>query len=876
MMKRKNKIEYLVLTALMIILGTQKTLAQSDSVIVKPDIVYSTDRKTYLLGGFVVDGIKGYDDEVLRNISGLEVGQAITVPGDDISRVLHRYWDQKIFSDVTIAADSIVGHKIYLHITLAARPKISTISYHGVKKSEREDIEERLGLRSGSQISPDIVDRAKIIIKRYFEEKGYKNAIIEIVQKDDVSATNQVIVDVNIDKNEKIKVKHIYFTGVKKEYVKKLKRAMKKTHEVNKLYNLFKSKKFLPEEYEKDKGLIIDKYNEWGYRDAIINTDSVVPYDEKHVDIYINIDEGNKYYLRNVEWVGNSVYSSESLAQALKMKRGDVYNQKFLNKRLVEDEDAIGNQYYNNGYVFYNLNPVEVNIDGDSVDLEMRIYEGQQATLNNIRISGNTRVYENVIRRELRTKPGDLFKKDAIMRSIRELANMQFFDPEKIEPDIKPDQENGTVDINYKLEPKASDQVQLSFGWGQTGIVGTVGLKFTNFSMQNLFSSKNRRALFPQGDGQQLSLNAQTNAKYYQSYSFNFLDPWFGGKRPNQLSFSIFYSKQTDVNSDYYNSSYYNSYNQYLYGYGMSDYYNGYYNYYDPDTYVKIFGVSLGWGTRLRWPDDFFSLMLEATYMRYMLKSWKYFIISDGNCNNFNIGVTINRSSIDNNIFPRSGSEFTFSVSATPPYSLWDGKDYSKLAHDYRAASYQKEMQEKYRWVEYHKWKLKFRSYTALSGKTKCPVLMTRTDFGLLGHYNKHKKSPFETFYVGGDGMSGYSSGYATETIGLRGYENGCLTPSLNYEGYAYSRLTLELRYPLMLKGSTNIYALAFAEGGNAWNDIKKFNPFDMKRSAGVGVRVFLPMIGLMGLDWAYGFDKVFGTKSNSGSHIHFIIGQEF
>ena len=325
MMKRKNKIEYLVLTALMIILGTQKTLAQSDSVIVKPDIVYSTDRKTYLLGGFVVDGIKGYDDEVLRNISGLEVGQAITVPGDDISRVLHRYWDQKIFSDVTIAADSIVGHKIYLHITLAARPKISTISYHGVKKSEREDIEERLGLRSGSQISPDIVDRAKIIIKRYFEEKGYKNAIIEIVQKDDVSATNQVIVDVNIDKNEKIKVKHIYFTGVKKEYVKKLKRAMKKTHEVNKLYNLFKSKKFLPEEYEKDKGLIIDKYNEWGYRDAIINTDSVVPYDEKHVDIYINIDEGNKYYLRNVEWVGNSVYSSESLAQALKMKRGDVY-----------------------------------------------------------------------------------------------------------------------------------------------------------------------------------------------------------------------------------------------------------------------------------------------------------------------------------------------------------------------------------------------------------------------------------------------------------------------------------------------------------------------------------------------------------------------
>ena len=481
----------------------------------------------------------------------------------------------------------------------------------------------------------------------------------------------------NIDKNEKIKSKthllHRRKEGIRQETQTRDEEDARGKQAVQP----FQKQKFLPEEYEKDKGLIIDKYNEWGYRDAIINTDSVVPYDKKHVDIYINIDEGNKYYLRNVEWVGNSVYSSESLAQALKMKRGDVYNQKFLNKRLVEDEDAIGNQYYNNGYVFYNLNPVEVNIDGDSVDLEMRIYEGQQATLNNIRISGNTRVYENVIRRELHKarRPFQEGRNHAFYPRTGQHAVLR---PGKIEPDIKPDQENGTVDINYKLEPKASDQVQLSFGWGQTGIVGTVGLKFTNFSMQNLFSSKNRRALFPQGDGQQLSLNAQTNAKYYQSYSFNFLDPWFGGKRPNQLSFSIFYSKQTDVNSDYYNSSYYKSYNQYLYGYGMSDYYNGYYNYYDPDTYVKIFGVSLGWGTRLRWPDDFFSLMLEATYMRYMLKSWNYFIISDGNCNNFNIGVTVNRSSIDNNIFPRSGSEFTFSVSATPPYSLWDGKGLHK------------------------------------------------------------------------------------------------------------------------------------------------------------------------------------------------------
>jgi outer membrane protein insertion porin family len=864
----------LILTAVFTAPAARAATA-GDSVIVKPDIVYSTQQHTYILGGFVVDGVTNYDNDMLRSISELQDGQTLTVPGADITNVLQRYWRQKIFSDVVIAADSIVGQKIYLHITLKARPKISAINYHGVKKSQKEDIEQRLGLKVGSQISPDIADRAKIIIKRYFEEKGYKNATVDIVQKDDVSAAGEVIVDINIDRNEKIKVKHIYFTGVEQGDVKKLKKAMKKTHEVNKLVNLFRAKKFLPEEYKKDKGFIIDKYNEWGYRDALITSDSIVPYDDKHVDLHINISEGQKYYLRNVNWVGNTVFSTESLMRALKMKRGDVYNQTLLKKRLSDDEDAIGNQYYNTGYVFYNLNPVETNIDGDSIDLEMRIYEGQPATLNHVRISGNTRVYENVIRRELRTKPGDLFSKESIIRSVRDLASLGFFDQEKIEPDVKPNQESGTVDINYKLVPKPNDQVQISFGWGPTGIVGTVGLKFTNFSMQNLFSSKNRRALFPQGDGQQLSLSAQTNGTYYQNYSFNFLDPWFGGKRPNSLSVSAFFSKQTDVNSNYYNSSYWNNYQSYLYGYGTSGGYYNSYNYYDPDKYVKIYGVSMGWGKRLRWPDDYFSLTAEATFQRYDLKQWQYFIITNGNCNNFNVSLSLTRNSTDNPIYPRKGSDFLLSVAATPPYSLWDGKDYKSLARDYRAASYQKEMQEKYRWVEYHKWKFKLRTYTALTGRDKCPVLMTRAEFGILGHYNRYKKSPFETYYMGGDGMSGYSSGYATETIGLRGYENGCLTP-YGYEGYAYSRMTLELRYPLMLKGATNIYALAFAEGGNAWTDPKNFNPFSMKRSAGAGLRVFLPMVGLMGIDWAYGFDKVFGAKNNGGSHIHFIIGQEF
>ena len=876
-MKGMNYISKCCCTVLTTWIAFAAAHAQSDSLIhPKPDIVYSNERPTYILGGMVVDGIPGYDNDVLMNYSGLTIGQRVSVPGKEITEAVKRYWKQGLFSNVRIEADSIVGDKVYLHVKLTARPRISRITYHGVKKSEREDIEERLGLRVGSQITPNIIDRAKYVIEHYFEDKGYKNAQVNINQQDDVAGNNQVLVDIDINKNEKIKVKRIILTGVDPSRVTKIKRSMKKTRESGKWYNIFRSKKFLPEKYEEDKGLIIDKYNEWGFRDAIIRSDSVVPIDEKHVNVYINIEEGHKYYLRNVEWVGNTVYTTESLARVFKMKKGDVYNQTLIRKRLMEDEDGIGQQYYNNGYVFYSLDPVEVNVVGDSVDLEMRIYEGRQATLNHIRISGNDRVYENVVRRELRTKPGDLFNMESIKRTIREIASMGHFDPEKMEPDIVPDEHNGTVDINYNLTPKASDQVELSAGWGQTGIVGKVSLKFTNFSMQNLFSKdKNKRGILPQGDGQTLTLSGQTNGTYYQSYSISFLDPWFGGKRPNQLSVSAFYSKQTDVSSNYYNSSMYDNYYNYLYGYGSSGYYTDYTNYYDPDKYVKMFGISLGWGKRLRWPDDYFTLMAELTYQRYMLKSWRYFLITDGNCNNINLSLTLSRNSTDNQFYPRRGSEFMFSVSATPPFSAWDGKDYASLANNPKSSTYQREMQEKFRWVEYHKWKFKLRSFTALTNKNKCPVLMTRVEFGILGSYNKHKKSPFETYYMGGDGMTGYSTGYATETIGLRGYDNGCLTP-YGYDGYAYSRLALELRYPLMLETSTSIYALGFVEGGNAWTDPKKFNPFDMKRSAGVGVRIFLPMIGLMGIDWAYGFDKVFGSRNYGGSQFHFIIGQEF
>lgn len=657
--------------------------------------------------------------------------------------------------------------------------------------------------------------------------------------------------------------------------------AFKKIHEAGKLSSFLKSKKYTPERYEEDKKNLIDKYNELGYRDAVILEDSVWNVDEKHVNIYLKVDEGKKYYIRNITWVGNTVFSSDYLGRILGMKSGDVYNQKLMNKRLSEDEDAVGNEYWNRGYLFYNLQPTEVNIVGDSIDLEMRIMEGTQAHISHVRINGNTRLYENVVRRELRTKPGDLFSKEALMRSYREIASMGHFDPEQIDPKVEPNPEEGTVDINWNLVQKSNDQVEFSLGWGQTGVIARIGLRLNNFSMANLFNkNKEHRGILPVGDGEVLSIGAQTNGTYYQSYNASYSTNWFGGKRPIQFTVGAYFSKQTDVSSNYYNYGYMNNYYNYLYGYGNS-WSNSYENYYDPDKFVKLFGVSVGWGKRLRWPDDYFQLSVELAYQRYMLKNWQYFIVRNGNCNNLNLGITLSRISTDNQLFPRRGSEFMTSLTITPPWSLWDGKDYKALAEIYEQEAsngqYNSEkataaQKERYSWVEYYKWKFRAKTYTALTSGQKCFVLMTRVEFGILGAYNKYKKSPFETYYMGGDGMSGYSTGYAEETIGLRGYDNGSLTP-YGAEGYAYDRFTLELRYPFLL-GNTTIYGLGFLEAGNAWNDTKDFNPFDMKRSAGIGVRIFLPMVGLMGIDWAYGFDTVFGQKG--GSQFHFILGQEF
>ena len=751
--------------------------------IVHPDISYAGTPRTCTIGGIAVEGVEGYEDYVLIGLSGLTVGQQVEVPGAQITEAVKRYWRHGLFSNAQISADSIVGNKVYLRITLAMRPRVSTINYYGIKKSERDDMESKLGIIKGSQITPNMIDRAKILAQRYFDEKGFKNAEINIVQRDDPNNKGQVMLDVNIDKKDKMKVRNIFITGNDKLTDKKIKGslfskgAFGKIHEAGKFGNFFKAKKFTDERYKEAKQKLIEKYNELGFRDATILEDSVWNNDDKHVNVFLRVDEGDKYFVRDITWVGNTVVTSDYLNAVLGMKKGDAYNQRLLKKRLQEDDDAASNYYYNNGYVFSSIEPVEVNIVNDSIDLEMRVMEGPQARLNHVRIYGNDRLYEEVVRRELRTKPGDLFNKDAIMRSAREIGSSGFFDAETINPEIKPNGEDGTVDINWQLEQKSNDQLEFSLGWGQTGIIGRVGIKFNNFSLRNLFGkNKLHRGILPYGDGEQLGFNFQTNGSYYSSLSASYGTNWFGGKRPNAFSVSAFYSKQSDINSMYRNNAFYNNYMSYSYGMsGYNPYAINYESMLDDDKTMTVFGAALSWGKRLRWPDDYFQLSAQLGYTRYMLRDWQYFYIRNGNCNNINFGLTLSRNSTDNPLFPRHGSEFMASVTLTPPWSLFDNKDYSTLAKNANSSRYEDELQDVYRWIEYHKWKFKTRTFTALTGGSKCFVLMTRVELGLLGAYNKDKRSPFETFYVGGDGMSGYSYGYSEETIGLRGYDNGAI-----------------------------------------------------------------------------------------------------
>ena len=833
------------------------------------DIEYSLQRKTYEIADITVTGADSYEDFVLIGFSGLSKGDKIEVPGDAITKAIKRFWKQGLFSDVKIEATKIEGNKIWLNIALQQRPKISELTINGLKKSQREDIEKKISISRGSQMTPNAEDKTKTIIKKYLAEKGYHNATVVVRQTPDRAHEGYVKVTIDVDRKVKTKINAIYIVGNEALSHNKINKTMKKTND-NNIINLFRTKKFVKEEYEKDKVTLIEKYNELGYRDAYIVADSVVmcPTDSNKVDVYLTLSEGDKYYVRNITWVGNTLYPYDYLDALLGIKKGDTYNLKTLNERLQTDDDAVAKLYTDRGYLFFNIDPVEVKIEGDSIDFEMRMYEGKPATINDIKIVGNTRVYEHVVRRELYTKPGQLYSQSDIMRSLRELAQMGHFDPEKLVPDIQPNPEDGTVDITYQLETKSSDQLELSLGWGATGLVGSVGVKFTNFAIQNLFNKKAYR-IVPQGEGQTFSINARTNGVYYTSVSMSFLEPWLGGKRPNSLSASIFFASQTGYSNRYYQAyqNLYNSYSSYYYNSGYSDYYQQLQeSEADPDKYLRTFGVAIGYGKRLHWPDDYFQFYGELSYQFYKMHDWPWLLMSDGFYHNLSINLILSRNSIDNPIYTRRGSSISLGLKITPPYSLFSKRDYSKLADV-----------ERYKMIEYHKWKFSAKVFTPLSRNSKL-VLMARAEFGYLGYFNKYAKSPFETFYMGGDGMTSYSS-YSTEYIAMRGYTSGSLTPydamTGRNNGYIYNKYTMELRFPFMLEQNATIWAHVFAEAGNCFADIKDYNPFDLKRSAGVGVRVFLPMFGLLGIDWGWGFDKINGSSRYGGSQFHFVLGQE-
>ena len=872
------KTKYAFLLSLLLALPAAAQ-TESDTEELDPVILYSGTTKRYEIADIEVTGIDENNRKVLINFSGLAVGQRIQVPGNEITEAMKRLWKDGLFSNIKVSATKIQGDRIWLKIELTQSPKVKDIQYYGIKKGEQNDIEEKIGILRGDNITPDKLNRSKILIKRYYDEKGFQDADIRLQQRTDPDDDNLVYLDVYVDRNDKVKVREIHLAGNSALTDKDIRKIMKKTNEKGKLSEFFRTKKFVNEDYLADIDKVMEKYGEKGYRDAYLVSDSVaVNPEDNTVDIWLTFDEGDQYFLRNINWVGNTVYSTELLQDYLGMESGDVYNRKKLEERTSTDNDGIQKLYYNHGYVSFLINPVEAYVTGDSVDLEIRMSEGRQATINRVNIYGNERLYENVVRRELYTRPGDIFSYDALEQSFRMIGQMGHFEPTTIDPQVKANESDGTVDIDWNLESKSNDQIELSFGWGQTGAIGRLALKFTNFSTYNLFhKSDNYRLFIPQGDGQTLSISGQTNGRYYHSYSVSFLEPWLGGKRPNSLQVGLYYSKQSDISDNYYNSAYYQNMYQYMYGYGnygYDRYYDNYESYYDPDKYITMLGGSIGWGMRLHWPDDNFTLYSELSYTRYKLKQWDYFLINNGTCNNINLGFTLGRNTTDNSIFPRQGSEFSASVFLTPPYSLFDGVDYENLAADRTSATYQQELQQKHKWIEYNKWKFRSRTYTSLTdGAKRRLVLMTRFDVGLLGHYNKYKRSPFETFYVGGDGMSG-SYTYATEIIGMRGYDNGALTP-LN-DGYAYTRMGAELRFPFIMETSSTIFGIAFVEAGNAWDKVSKFNPFDLKRSAGAGVRVFLPMIGMMGIDWGYGFDAINGSRQYSGSQVHFVLGQEF
>lgn len=810
-------------------------------------VIDYTKPQEYTIDNITVKGINFLEPSVVISLSGLQVGDKITIPGEAITSAIKKFWAQGLFSEVKIYATKIEGTHISLEIALKERPRLGRMSFVGLRKSEADDLNDKLKIRSGQQVTDESIRKITNEIKKHFLEKGYYNLQIRIVQTADTANDNMVNMRIFVEKNQKVKIEKIIFTGNKHVSARKLKHSMKKTKELS--INFFKSHKFIQANYKEDKNKLIEYYNELGYRDAKIVSDSFTLINPKRVILYINLYEGDKYYFRNITWVGNTKYPSDYLAHVLGIKKGDVYNQTLLEKRLSSDEDAVSSLYLDNGYLFYTLVPAEVNIQNDSIDLELRIYEGKQATINDVIIKGNNKTNEHVIRREIRTLPGELFSKSEIIRTVRELANLGHFDPEKINPTPIPNPQDGTVDLEYDLTEKANDQLEVSGGWGAGMIVGTLGVRFSNFSARNMFKLKEWRPV-PSGDGQTLSIRAQSNGSYYRSYNLSFMEPWFGGKKPNSFSISAYNSKISDVNYNYLTQRYQNVAN---------------------GGYQVINGVSIGFGRRLKWPDDFFSLYHEISYQRYNMHNFNryYVIMTNGISNNLSFTTTLSRNSVSQPIYPRNGSNFSITLNFTPPYSAIFNPN-----KNYAIAS----QQDKYRWIEYYKWVFKSEYYLQLAEKL---VLMSKVQYGFKGYYNKGiGPSPFEGFYVGGDGMVGYNF-YGYEIVPLRGYSNegygnsiGALTPPTGAN--LYSKYTLELRYPISLNPQATIFGLTFAEAGNAWTNLEEFNPFQVKRSAGFGIRAFLPMFGMLGIDWGYGFDDIPWKAGANHGQFHFTIGQQF
>ena len=816
---------------------TYNEISDSTDFDLNAPILSEGDGTLYYIRKVNIHGVKYLNHDILKSSAGLQEGDSIYLPSKFITNAMQRLWTPRYFSDIQIGA-TIEGDSLDLEVFLKERARILTWNIEGVSKSKREDLFEELKLRRNTELSDYVIDKNIRLIKDHFAKKGYRTCEVEVRLDNDTIYEQCVNVTFIVDRGPKIKVGSVTFEGNNAYDDKRLRRTFKKTNQRS--INFFKQRKFIEEDYEADKELLLDFYNAHGYRNANIISDSVYYIDDKQLGVHIKLAEGNQYYIRNVKWVGNSIYTTEQLEQMFGVKPGDLYDKKSMHKRLGigkeqnPEEMSISSLYQNNGYLLSQIEPAEIVVGPDSLDIEVRVYEGKPFTINNVGISGNMRVDDEVIRRELYVRPGELYNRALLMQTMRTLMSMGHFDEQAIYPDIQPVSDE-LVDINWPLQEKASDQFNIAGGWGSGTFVGSVGITLNNLSMKKFFKRGAWRP-YPSGQNQRLSISGQTNGTYYKALSLSFTDPWLGGRRPNSFTVSGYISEQN----------------------------NAYFITQSATMYYRSMGLAVGFGKRLTWPDPYFTFYGELGYQRYGLKGWNSFIMSDGVSNTLSLKLVLQRSSIDAPFFSRSGSEFTLSVQATPPFSLWDGKDYS---------STQLSDQDRYRWIEFHKWLLKGRWFFPLSANQNL-VLMLGAEMGYLGHYNKDKVSPFERFEIGGDGMTGYNI-YGVDIISMRGYEDGALDPS-NYYSVAYNKYTMELRYPVILKPNSSIYVLAFLEGGNGFNSWKEFSPFKIKRSAGFGVRLYLPIVGMLGIDWGYGFDPAYGDTKPSGSQFHFVMGQQF